>query len=171
MKQSQLKRTTGLKAKTGFKNKTNSFKTTKKSSFKRKKMEDETPQKILDSIVSKVVRLSYADDEGMVSCFTCGVLLFWKYMQCGHFQDRQHMATRYLPMNLKPQCPDCNCLNDGQNKKFGELLDQRYGQGTANYLIKLANTTIYDFRYEIEILHWSEKLKPLLEKFNNVIQY
>lgn len=171
MKQSQLKRTTGLKAKTGFKNKISSFKTTKKSSFKRKKMEDETPQKILDSLVSQGIRMGNADQDGNCTCATCGAVVHWTKIQCGHFQDRQHMATRYFVMNLAPQCMDCNMFNDGQQEKFAMYIDRVHGKGTALSLKRLAGTTVHNYPYEKEIEKWTVIVDKLKEKFNQVIQY
>ncbi len=129
-----------------------------------------TPRKELDWIVSQVVRRSSADSQGMVKCATCPKVLHWKYMQCGHFQDRAHTATRYDMRNLAPQCEDCNCFNDGENDEFAEFIDGYYGKGTADELRKLANTIVHDYNYEQEIIKWEALLATIVEK-NNGIEY
>ena len=52
--------------------------------------------KKLDAIFSQYIRLKDADHNGNVTCFTCGKVEHYKKgMQCGHFQSRKHLATRF----------------------------------------------------------------------------
>jgi len=43
---------------------------------------------MLDSIFSRYIRLSYADNNGMVKCVTSGDMYHWKNIQNGHFITR-----------------------------------------------------------------------------------
>ena len=65
-------------------------------------------KKELDAIFSKYVRLVHADNDGMVSCYTCGKLKHWKSQQNGHFVSRQYLATRWEEDNCRVQCAGCN---------------------------------------------------------------
>ncbi len=167
-----LKRYTPLKAKSGFKVKYSSLQA--KTPLKRAKWSLQphpTPQSELDSIVSKVVRLLHADSQGMVQCVTCPVILYWMNIQCGHFQKRGNLSTRYYIYNLGPQCEDCNCFHDGRQKEFAKYIDNRYGSGVAVYLEDKAKEVVQGFDYQTEIANWSAKLSALVEKRGRQIQY
>jgi len=102
----------------------------KKKSYERamaKEMGELEPVKILiddlDILFSQQVRLTYADEHGMVQCFTCPTIKHWKQMDCGHFISRAKMPTRYSMKNTRPQCGNCNRHNDGEEKVFAERLE------------------------------------------------
>jgi predicted SnoaL-like aldol condensation-catalyzing enzyme len=102
----------------------------------------------LDAIFSQVVRLSYADEHGMVECYTCGAVKHWKHMQCGHFIPRIHMFTRFSEDNTKPQCPTCNILKDGNLVAFAQHLE-RDRPGAVEMLEEQANNV---YHYDIDEL-------------------
>jgi hypothetical protein len=102
----------------------------KKKSFEKaqaKVMGELEPVKILiddlDIIFSQLIRLSHADEHGMVQCFTCDIIRHWKQMQCGHFVSRAQMPTRFSVKNCRPQCKDCNEHKDGNLIVFSERLE------------------------------------------------
>lgn len=130
-----------------------------------------TPQQILDGIVSKVVRIGSADDKGMVRCATCPAIKHWKEMQCGHYQKRGNLATRYDMRNLAPQCEDCNCFYDGEEKKFAEFIDRFYGDGTAKALKIQAREIMHNYPYDQEIIKWRAVLNRLLLDRDNNIEF
>jgi hypothetical protein len=89
-------------------------------------------KKELDKWFSLYIRLRDATDEGMVQCFTCGVVKYYKSgMQCGHFQSRRHLPTRFDEENCAPQCVSCNMFKQGEQYKFALNLDAKYGEGTS----------------------------------------
>lgn len=145
------------------------FYSMKKSSFKKNK--PLTPRQQLDSIVSKVVRLGSADEQGFVLCVTCGHKVHWSQIQCGHFQKRANTSTRYDIKNLGPQCEECNCFKDGENELFAAFIDAFYGEGTADKLRVQAREIMKNFPYEEEIIKWTEVYKKLVEEKANVIHY
>lgn len=140
----------------------------KRSTIQRK---PPSQKEILDSIVSRVIRLGSADDNGMVLCVTCGKKFHWSVIQCGHFQKRGNMSTRYDMKNLAPQCEECNCFNDGENDKFADFIDSFYGIGTADSLREQAHVTTHDFPYQQEIMKWSAVLQTLVDLKSNQIEY
>lgn len=77
----------------------------------------------LDIIFSQLVRLSHADEHGMVSCFTCDTVKHWKQMQCGHYIPRAQMPTRFSVKNCRPQCKECNEGKNGNLLVFAERLE------------------------------------------------
>jgi len=102
----------------------------------------------LDAIFSQVVRLSHADEHGMVECYTCGTVKHWKQMQCGHFIPRIHMFTRFSEDNCKPQCPTCNMMKDGNLIAFAEHLN-RERAGAVEMLEEQARNV---YHYEVDEL-------------------
>ena len=53
-------------------------------------MIDPKLKKKLNAVVSKYVRLKYANKKGMVRCYTCNTIKYYKQIHCGHFVKRNH---------------------------------------------------------------------------------
>lgn len=100
MKKTQLKRKNSLRRKPLRKVSTSSFSTELKKT---------------DLIFSQYVRLSNADKNGMVKCFTCDKIGFWKrdIIETGHYYSRSNYAVRFSLLNAHPQCITCNRLLHG----------------------------------------------------------
>ena len=106
-------------------------------------------KKELDKWFSLYIRLRDANDFGLVQCFTCGVVKpYNKGMQCGHFQSRKHLTTRFDERNCQPQCVGCNMFKQGEQYRFALQLDGKYGVGTAEGLMFLAHRSIKFTRVE-----------------------
>lgn len=71
-----------------------------------------------DSAFSKYVRLKYADQEGNVSCYTCGHRNHYKKMQNGHYISRFYKKYRFDERNTRPQCAMCNMWKSGDIPTF-----------------------------------------------------
>ena len=57
-------------------------------------------------LMSRYIRLKWADDNGNVVCYTCNEVHHYKdQMECGHFW---HDRIDFCEDNLKPQCTSCN---------------------------------------------------------------
>ena len=91
----------------------------------------------LDTYFSRYIRIKYANKEGVCSCYTCKKNFFWEYIQNGHYISRQHLATRFLDFNCRPQCEHCNCYLSGNLKEFKNRLDAEKA-GTSDYLHELS---------------------------------
>lgn len=119
----------------------------------------------VDTIFSQVVRLSHADKNGMVECYTCGTKKPWKQMQCGHFIPRIHMLTRFSEDNCKPQCKMCNEGKDGNLVAFAEHLN-RDRSGAVDMLEEQARNV---YTYEVDELkamigNYAARKKEFLKK-------
>ncbi len=188
-KYSPLKRTGSLK-RSGFKRKAIMFGESKsvdmqtgetrcsieskKSGLKRSpwlKKKANTPQAKLDTLTSEIVRRSAANEAGYVKCATCPAVKHWKEMQCGHFRSRQYLATRYLVQNLAPQCEDCNCFYNGRPDEFACYIDEKWGRGTANLLIRESQQEYHNFPYQEFIVQAKLSLKLLDTLQGEQIQY
>ena len=121
-------------------------------------------KKELDKYFSLYIRLRDANEYGMVQCFTCGIVKEYnKGMQCGHFQSRRVMATRYDEQNCSAQCVACNMFRSGEQYRFGLNLDALYGEGTAEELEVVSRFTIKMSRsdYEEKIFYYKLTVKNL----------
>lgn len=88
------------------------------------------------------IRLRQTDFRGFGKCITCGVKKNWRDANCGHFQSRAHMATRYHEQNSHFQCRLCNGpRGKGEQFKHALYIDKVYGKGVALQLEALARTT------------------------------
>lgn len=125
-------------------------------------------KKKLDTIFSKYVRLSHADKNGFVNCYTCGVKKYWEKdgMQAGHFMSRKHTSTRFDEKNVMPQCYSCNCHFYGRQFEFSKNLDKEFGEGTSDALLQKSRqtqkNTVPDLQDLIEL--YTNKLDTLLKK-------
>lgn len=170
-----LQRKTGLKTNVRLKSKFGLFKFEEKgfrqiATIKMHK-NPPTPQKQLDALISEIVRRNAANQSGIAVCVTCGYRTHWKNLQCGHFQPRQHIATRYDLQNLGAQCESCNCYKGGENEKFAAYINATYGCGTAQTLKERAKEIVHSFPYEQEIEKCKIVLKKLVEEQDSVIKF
>lgn len=88
-------------------------------------------KKELDRVFSIFIRCRGANDVGIGYCKTCGRTDHWTNMDCGHYQPRQDMATRWDEKNCHLQCKSCNGFRGGEPEKMAAHIDLKYGEGTA----------------------------------------
>ena len=58
-------------------------------------------KKELDKWFSLYIRLRKATDTGLAQCYTCGKVDHYKKLQCGHFQSRKFLPTRFNEQNCQ----------------------------------------------------------------------
>lgn len=93
----------------------------------------------LDSSFSELIRMKWADDEGIVTCIDgCGKTGHWKTFDCGHFVHRDKLSTRWHLDNCRPQAQHCNRKLDGRPYQFGQALN-RESPGLADRMIALGD--------------------------------
>jgi len=120
-------------------------------------------KKELDKWFSLYIRLRNADFGGITECFTCGKQDYYKKLQCGHFMSRRHTATRWNEQNCQVQCVACNMFRGGEQWKFGENLDAKYGKTTSIDLFNESKKSMKMSRvdYEQEIKYYKELVNNL----------
>ena len=121
-------------------------------------------KKELDKVFSLFIRLREADNLGNVICCTCGVKKHYKNgMHNGHFQSRSWLATRFDEENCQVQCAACNIFRQGEQYKFSNYLDNKYGQGTAEELETISRRKVKFSRadYEDKISYYKTIVKNL----------
>ena len=124
--------------------------------------------KKLDKAFSRYIRLRNCDEYGRAFCFTCGDQRHWKEVDAGHFQTRSKFSTRWDEKNVQFQCKKCNMTNGGQQYIFGQKLDEVYGAGTADEIVRRSNQTFikHTSLELIEITNHYNKLSRELEQLH-----
>lgn len=112
-------------------------------------------------IMQKYVRLKAADENGYVSCVTCGTVKMWNDgMQGGHFIPRKHISTRLMEENIHPQCDYCNGYLRGNMIKYTLYMEDTYGRDFVEHLESLRHQTTHYTK--TEALEWLEEAKEKL---------
>jgi hypothetical protein len=115
-------------------------------------------KKKLDEHFSKYIRYR---DEGQ--CFTCPKKDHPKKMQCGHFNPRQYLATRWDETNNNCQCYACNMLYGGNPATYSVRLIEKYGLEHVRKLESLRWTPVKltPMWYEEKIAYYQNKLNEM----------
>jgi hypothetical protein len=84
--------------------------------------------KELDALISKYVRLTFADFRGICKCVCCDTVAHWTQMDCAHFISRSNMAARFYLPNLAPAAKACNQFDSANHLKrwSGKLTASAY---------------------------------------------
>ncbi len=122
-------------------------------------------KKELDKVFSQYIRWAYADDSGMVECYTCGIVKHVKEMHNGHFQSRKHTSTRWHENNCRPQCPKCNLYSEGEKWVYGNKLVAELGRDAVDEIVALSHKSVKYSKSDLEYLieTYKKKLKDLCE--------
>jgi hypothetical protein len=118
-------------------------------------------KKDLDKVFSIYIRTKYADDNGIVKCYTCPYRDHYKKLQNGHLVSRYFTATRYDERNCRPQCMTCNIWRNGMTPVFSANLEKELGEGITAELYQLAQKIVKDYPYTPEIERYKNIVKSL----------
>ena len=113
-----------------------------------------------------LVRLKAADDNGYVSCVTCGVTRHYKDgMQGGHFLPRG-TAHALLEQNVNPQCQGCNGFgmkHGSAAQAYTSWMIDMYGKDYVDELIatksQVNKMTVADYEDLLEDLKAQIKIQ------------
>lgn len=108
--------------------------------------------KTLDDVFSIFIRTRFADENGIVRCFTCPNIDHWKNMDCGHYWSRKHYSTRWDEINCQVQCKSCNIMNQGAGPQFAVNIKNKYGQQALDLLEMKKNNKFKLERFTLETL-------------------
>lgn len=161
----------------GSKPKKNSFKPKlPKKNVKRKPIRRESNTALArelkgcDLAFSRWLRLSCADKEGMVGCYTCDYRGYWKNggIEAGHFKSRTHKNTRWLRLNVAPQCQMCNGHRSGNLKVFADNLTRDFGEGVVEHLNRESKKSVQLTVLKVRKLreYFEERLLKLRQKLH-----
>ena len=115
-----------------------------------------------DAVYSQWLRLSNADKNGTVSCYTCDLNMRWQNAQCGHYIKRGNLFLRWDTRNTRVQGECCNIHRGGNYSEFTKRLEVEK-PGITQILLEEGHIIYKPTRYEIGqiISEYSNKLKQL----------
>ena len=118
----------------------------------------------LDRVFSQYIRLRDMMPGGVFRCISCGQIKPIEQADCGHYINRQHMATRFSEMNCNAQCRSCNRFDEGNMQGYRRGLVQKYGEQRVLLLEaqKYETRKYTDFEYEALIKHYRAEIKRML---------
>ena len=116
----------------------------------------------LDKVFSEYIRKRDTNN-GVFRCISCGRLLPYEQADCGHYINRQHMATRFDEMNCNAQCRKCNRFSEGNMSGYRFGLVKKYGEQKVVLLESKKNSVrkFSDFEYQVLIKYYQEEIKKL----------
>jgi hypothetical protein len=111
--------------------------------------------KELDKVFSIYIRKKYADKDGIVACYTCGVRKPWKEQQCGHFVSRAHRSVRWEHKNVRVQCYACNVMRSGNLAEFTVRLQKECGGEFVDDLLRMKHHVVKFSTVELQnLIDW-----------------
>ena len=123
-----------------------------------------TTKQKLDKLFSTYIRKKAANHQGLIRCYTCNRLEYWRDVDAGHFVTRQHLSLRWDERNVKPQCKKCNRFQSGVSDEFALHLVRNYGVGILEELnkAKWIPTKMGEFEMLALLKEYKEKLDNLV---------
>ena len=120
-------------------------------------------KKSANASFSKYIRLKYADKDGHVKCYTCGVRKYWEKdgMQCGHGIPGRCNYLLYAEEICRPQCYGCNVMKRGALHIFTLKLVDEMGRERFEEWIKYQEVQ-YKVNDYVEMKKKYDKLAEVL---------
>jgi len=132
----------------------------KKTTKKRKKGETITDKKI-HQVFSWLVRAIYPEH-----CHACGINLPSKNLQACHFVARGAKVITWYLKNVLPGCGTCNGFRQEHVYYLGLSLNQYYGEGTADLMVKVGREIK---SYKFDRLEKEKLFNLFTESLNKVV--
>lgn len=122
-----------------------------------------TLKKKVWALFSKFIRLKYAKN-GMVECYTCGIVKHWKQMQAGHGFGGRSNSILFESKIVRPQCYGCNIMMKGNYDIFHAKLETEYGFGILQEFVKIKQQTRHFTAQELKDLaaEYKERCEQLI---------
>ena len=124
-------------------------------------------KKKLDTVFSQYIRLRDMIGKSCTfQCISCGKIKPINQADCGHYINRQHMATRFNEMNCNAQCRSCNRFDEGNMQGYRRNLVFRHGEQKVQLLESMNYETreYTEFEYKLLIDHYKKEIKRLLDE-------
>ena len=93
---------------------------------------------------SEYIRRKSTDENGYVSCVTCGITRLWNdRIDAGHFIPKSRgNAIYFVEENIHPQCKKCNRSEGGNFENYYPYMIEMYGQEKIDELKSLSKTIV-----------------------------
>lgn len=117
----------------------------------------------LDIVFSLYIRLRDAMPGGMTRCISCGRVLPFGQMQCGHYHTRHSRSVRWDERNCNAECSFDNCNNPDHLEGYRRNLIAKIGQEAFDELNVLAHQSRKWSGDELRdmIVHYTDEVRRL----------
>lgn len=116
-----------------------------------------------DEAFSKFIRWRDSQPYGGAAfkCISCGRVLPIQQADCGHYINRQHMATRFSELNCNAQCRKCNRFDEGNASGYRKGLIEKIGEDKVEMLEAMKHTSHKLSVFDLEAIskHYRDLLK------------
>ena len=85
-------------------------------------------------------------------CFTCGTLVSFNRLQCGHFISGRTNSLFFEEHNSHIQCEGCNSFKGGNIKRYREKMIIKYGLAEVERLESLRHKAVKLFAADFKEL-------------------
>lgn len=115
------------------------------------------------TVYSTLRRMSAADFQGNVVCYTCNKVLHWKEAHLGHFK---HNKVDFDPRNTRIQCTGCNTYRGGRLDVYAVKLIEEIGLEAVKDLEICAARFVRYTRQELNefLIKFREELKKINDR-------
>lgn len=118
---------------------------------------------ILDEVFSMFIRLRDSEefDFRYARCISCGRIMPFKKLDCGHYYDREHLSLRTNEFNCNAECIVCNRYCETHLVGYKANLIKKIGLEEFKKLgeIKKEIVSIYDYEYDEKIAYYKKRIK------------
>jgi len=116
-------------------------------------------------VFSLYIRLRDANEDGYITCITCGQYRDWKYVDAGHGVSRKHFCTKYDERNNRSQCKPCNKWGAGERAIYAKRVDEIHGSGTWAELEQRSKGSCKKVKYYFmeKIPEYQQKIRELMK--------
>jgi hypothetical protein len=107
-----------------------------------------------DKYFSLFIRTRDSQEYGGMACkcISCGKVTPIENIDCGHYINRQHMATRYSELNCNGQCVKCNRFDEGNPQGYRKGLIKKIGEAKVEMLEAAKYTTNHLSEFDLETI-------------------
>ena len=105
-----------------------------------------------DTAFSLFIRYRDAMPSGFFRCISCGKIKPFPKADCGHYINRQHMATRFNEINCNAQCSHCNRFMEGNIQGYRRGLIAKYGESKVELLEAMQHETNKLSEFELDVM-------------------
>ncbi len=121
--------------------------------------------KKLDKIFSEFIRLRDTQPWNFQygRCISCGRILPWAKLQCGHYHSRVHTNTRFDEKNCNAECISCNIFSADHLIGYRKNLIKKIGEKEVDMLDVRAHQSKNYSLFELQTLidYYTKKVNKL----------
>lgn len=92
---------------------------------------------------SLYIRKRASNSMGMVKCYTCPTIAFYREMQTGHWIEGHGAAVYINEDYVRPQCVSCNMFHGGQQGTFRDRIRKELGDKKVDALIFASKQSVF----------------------------